>query len=352
MSEMVSPSPAKSLSNEDIAYWANLAISNAKERTTPAQSPCPAWGNWSTYEEDLAPCQLSFADADADELSRSRHRLQTGTNIPVVPDFNIPLEAEPVMESGAELSRSGHRLKTGTGMPVPVEAEPVSIVQQSKKVAEDPKPFDVNDIPSPTRNRAKRQQALLAAMAAKEEDGYFSCDEVDFPQSCVLAGHWTAEETVGNTAEVKEVDQARRLRDAAEKAGMEAMDKHCVDNFLDTVKQCAKYVRVRTPIKGTNLYTKHMRPNRPVGTSVDVKDSSFRNLRGLLLFLESEGLLSLQPGQTDSVVTAIHFEACRKYNYVARSQPSVMAPHNAGCCCRKCTVSTTGPATGITCLWQ
>merc|ERR1712093_371353 len=116
------------------------------------------------------------------------------------------------------------------------------------------------------------------------------------------------------------------------------MDKMCVDAFLESVKQCAWRDRVRTPIKGTNLYTKHMRPCRPMGTSVDVKDSSFRNLGTLMRFLEGEGLLLLKPGLTDPVVTEIHFNACRKYKYEQRVQPSTIqqAPHDVGCSCRLC----------------
>merc|ERR1712159_919427 len=91
----------------------------------------------------------------------------------------------------------------------------------------------------------------------------------------------------------EQVAEARRLREAEE---MAAMDKLCIEAFLTSVKRAAWRAKVRTPIKGTNLYTKHMRPCRPVGTSVDVKDSNFRNLATFLQFLEAEGLLCLKPG--------------------------------------------------------
>lgn len=134
------------------------------------------------------------------------------------------------------------------------------------------------------------------------------------------------------------------MRDVEETAQMAAMDNMCVSAFLESVKQVAwRERRVRTPIKGTNLYVKHMRPCRPCGTSVDVKDSSFRNLGNFLQFLEAEGLLCLQPGLTDPVVTTIHFEACRRYKYTPELQASAIkeAPHNACCCCRKCVGLTT-----------
>jgi len=106
---------------------------------------------------------------------------------------------------------------------------------------------------------------------------------------------------------------------------MEAMDKQCVDVFLESVKGCSWRQRVRTPIKGTNLYTKHIRPCRPVGTSVDVKDSSFGNLRNFLEFLEAEGLLRLQPGLSDPVVSDINFKACHRYKYDPCSRSSACA---------------------------
>merc|ERR1712194_530772 len=82
---------------------------------------------------------------------------------------------------------------------------------------------------------------------------------------------------------------------------------------------------VRTPIKGSNLYMKHICPCRPAGTSVDVKDSSFRNLGSFLLFLEAEWLLRLQPGLSDPVVTEIYFDACRKYKYDPQRQGCFVA---------------------------
>merc|ERR1712046_295950 len=95
------------------------------------------------------------------------------------------------------------------------------------------------------------------------------------------------------------------------------------------VKTVSWRPKVRTPIKGTNLYTKFMRPCRPMGTSVDIKDSSFRSLGWFLEFLESEGLVHLQPGLTDPVVTGINYEACRKYKYVVKKQPRIHAAPKA-----------------------
>lgn len=98
-----------------------------------------------------------------------------------------------------------------------------------------------------------------------------------------------------------------RAKQAAEAA---AMDEYCVECFL----RCTEN-RIKTPLKGSNLYTKHMRPCRDPGTSVDVKDSSFYNLGNFLQFLEREGLLRTEPGLTDPVVTHIHYGACRNYIY-------------------------------------
>merc|ERR1719502_1297553 len=83
-------------------------------------------------------------------------------------------------------------------------------------------------------------------------------------------------------AEQEEDEEQARLRE--------------IEFFKESEKKCAWRDRqVRTPIKGSNLYVRHMRPCRPAGTSVDVKDSNFRNLGTFLQFLEAEGLLRLKP---------------------------------------------------------
>jgi len=110
-------------------------------------------------------------------------------------------------------------------------------------------------------------------------------------------------------------EKARRCAEE-EEAEIAEMDQRCVDIFL----LCCTETRVRTPIKGTILYTKCMRPLRPAGTSLDVKDSSFHCLSNFLKFLEGEGLLRLKPGESDPVVIEIRREACRSYEYVAKSQ--------------------------------
>lgn len=121
----------------------------------------------------------------------------------------------------------------------------------------------------------------------------------------------------------KAMEEVRRKaeKEAAE-VEMAAMDERCVNTFLECVKPCSWRDRIRTPIKGTILYTKHMRPCRAMGTSVDVKDSSFHCLSNFLKFLEEEGLLRLKPGLTDPVVTDIRTENCKHYTYVARPKPS------------------------------
>merc|ERR1712232_550503 len=188
-------------------------------------------------------------------------------------------------------------------------------------------------IPSPTRNRAKRQ-----ALLAKREK------EQQAAETLAEYHHKVVGEIVKSSSEVfqkqPQLAEAMRLREAEERLReteeMAAMDEICVETFLESVKHATGRTRVRTPLKGTNLYTKHMRPCRPAGTSVDVKDSNFRSLGFFLQFLESEGLLTLQPGLSDPVVTGINFSACAKYKYTSQFKPVVLAPHDDGCCCRKC----------------
>jgi len=130
-----------------------------------------------------------------------------------------------------------------------------------------------------------------------------------------------AQEEKAAEAEEDAREAARARRRAAEEVAMAEMDERCVETFLSCVT-CDWREPIRTPLKGSNLYTKHIRPCRPAGTSVDIKDSGFRSLGNFLQFLENEGLLRLKPGLSDPVVTQIRIDACRKYKYVARPQSS------------------------------
>jgi len=288
----VMASPAKDLSDIDLAYYANVALSNAKVRTCSETvhehmefSPAVDYAHWEAYEEDLAPCQLSFAE-----------------------------EAEPACVQPME--------------------QATALTVEVPKAKVDARPFDINEIPSPTRNRARK---LWASVTEKE-----AVDEV---KPTAIAESTAVEEefhSVADEAEQQVVEEDRQvleakwLKEAEENANMVAMDQRVVESFLESVKISAWQERVRTPIKGSNLYTKHIRPCRPEGTSIKVQESSFRNLAGFLQFLEAEGLLRLRPGLTDPVVTEIRFDACCRYTFTMAPQQHKEAPHNAGCSCRKC----------------
>merc|ERR1712187_674549 len=152
---------------------------------------------------------------------------------------------------------------------------------------------DLIRLPSPTRKLARK----TSWNGCRSNESQLKCHDEDALQKAA------GEENSVDKQEAMEMEKAKE-----ERVQMLEMDKMCVDTFLECVKTCAWRERVRTPIKGTNLYIKHMRPCRPAGTSVDVKDISFKNLRSFLLFLEAEGLLRLQPGLTDPVVTEIRFK--------------------------------------------
>lgn len=151
------------------------------------------------------------------------------------------------------------------------------------------------------RVAAEAHALRLAAEAAEEEERRRAEEE---------AARFRAEE-----------EERQRHRDEAmveiarEEAAMATL---CVETFLGCIRHSN---RIRTPLKGTILYTKFIRPARPVGTSVDVKDSTFSNLGNYLKFLEHEGLLALQPGLTDPVVTWIDAAACARYKYSPPAAP-------------------------------
>lgn len=203
--------------------------------------------------------------------------------------------------------------------------------------------FNINDIPSPTRSRAKKQQwttpveteedASCQSMCGGDQLASFVQDTgvdkglgLDSYHAAFLArkdaeARWNIPEAaVTSKQEEADHEEAARIQQLKDKADAErfAMDKVCMETFLESVNCVAWRERVRTPIKGSNLYTKHIRPCRLAGTSVDVKDSNFTNLGSFLTFLESEGLIQLKPGLSDPVVTEVRFDACRKYKYTGR----------------------------------
>jgi len=113
----------------------------------------------------------------------------------------------------------------------------------------------------------------------------------------------------------EEQDKAEAQRKIKEEAERATMDQRCVDAFLKCVQPVGSRDPVRTPLKGSHLYTRHMRPCREAGTSVDVKDSNFTCLSNFLEFLQKEGLLYLKPGQSDPVVNRINTCACSLYTF-------------------------------------
>jgi len=150
------------------------------------------------------------------------------------------------------------------------------------------------------RKREEEAQQKLAEEVQKRAAAFARQQEEEAQQKLAEEENCKKEEEALAEEARKKAAEARR---AAEEEEMMAMDVQCVDAFL----KCTM-TRMKTPIKGSNLYTKHIRPCRPVGTSVDVKDSSFRNLSTFLNFLEEEGLLRLQPGLSDPVVNQIRYE--------------------------------------------
>jgi len=102
--------------------------------------------------------------------------------------------------------------------------------------------------------------------------------------------------------------QEKKLVDEANeksiKKAQRDMDETLMDCFLQAVKTRVKDREL--PIMGTTLYGKYMRASRRIGTSCDVKDSSFVWLRPFLESLEDENLLTLNPESKDPKVTWIN----------------------------------------------
>jgi len=143
-----SPSPTKSLSDAEVAFHANCALTAAKARNTPAKPP-PPMAHWEVYDEEapppMAPCQLNFTDEDI--ATGAEHREFNGT---VLSEERSDPAAVP--------------MEVDVGACVSFKAE-ADCGKKAETVA-----FDVTQIPSPTRNRAKKQKMLpeIAEASVKE----------------------------------------------------------------------------------------------------------------------------------------------------------------------------------------
>merc|ERR1711985_42034 len=102
---------------------------------------------------------------------------------------------------------------------------------------------------------------------------------------------------------VKKEEQDARKKEAEIKE-KSLMDDTLMDCFLQAVKTRVKDRDL--PIMGTTLYGKHMRASRMIGTSCDVKDSSFVWLRPFLESLEDDKMIKLKPEVKDPTVTWIN----------------------------------------------
>jgi hypothetical protein len=95
----------------------------------------------------------------------------------------------------------------------------------------------------------------------------------------------------------------------------EMMDLVLMECFLQAI--CTRVMAWNLPIKGTTLYTQHMRPCRRIGTSLNVKDSTYHYFGAFLANLENLGLLTLKKGETDAVIIDI----CRNHPEILSWQP-------------------------------
>jgi len=95
----------------------------------------------------------------------------------------------------------------------------------------------------------------------------------------------------------------------------EMMDLVLMECFLQAIS--TRVMAWNLPIKGTTLYTQHMRPCRRIGTSLNVKESTYHHFGFFLQHLESLGMITLKKGETDAVIVDI----CRDHPEIQAWQP-------------------------------
>lgn len=89
-----------------------------------------------------------------------------------------------------------------------------------------------------------------------------------------------------------------------------AMDQLLRKCFLQAAQtdQITRQLRAGMPSKASRIYAECMRPCRPLGTSIDVKVSSYCCLKGLFEDLEAQGLLELAYSAPDPVVSKFFWD--------------------------------------------
>merc|ERR1711959_45454 len=100
------------------------------------------------------------------------------------------------------------------------------------------------------------------------------------------------------------IKAANDAKQAKLKAKQSEMDETLMDCFLQAVTRHAKDRDL--PMMGTTLYGKHMRSSRRIGSSCDVKDSSYVWLRPFLESLEDDGIIELKPEVKDPTIIWIN----------------------------------------------
>jgi len=106
------------------------------------------------------------------------------------------------------------------------------------------------------------------------------------------------------------VPEAKPVVDAYDISARRAMDELLRNCFLQAAKtnQITRQLRLGMPSKGSRIYAECMRPCRPLGTSIDVKLSSFSCLKNLFEDLEARGLIELKYSAHDPVVSKFFWD--------------------------------------------
>eukprot|EP00931_Biecheleriopsis_adriatica_P094119 TRINITY_DN677_c0_g1_i1.p1 TRINITY_DN677_c0_g1~~TRINITY_DN677_c0_g1_i1.p1 ORF type:complete len:525 (-),score=147.17 TRINITY_DN677_c0_g1_i1:128-1483(-) len=120
---------------------------------------------------------------------------------------------------------------------------------------------------------------------------------VPTPKTCITS--------IGAPPGLKLPEDLTQKRDEVVDAEQLPMDKLLRECFLLALASHAENLQL--PLKGTRLYTHFMRRSRPSDSSLDVKKSSYASLKNFLEQLQSEGLVSLEPEESDPTITEIHW---------------------------------------------
>jgi hypothetical protein len=187
-------------------------------------------------------------------------------------------------------------------------------------------PADFFSLPGTPKTNLQYQQILASNNLSPLSASLDTCDDaqlklliskgapgLDPPRASEIESARSLLSVAPSWATIAAGGSNKKSEDAQSKSEM--MNLVLMECFLQAIS--TRVMAWNLPIKGTTLYTQHMRPCRRIGTSLNVRESTYHYFGAFLTHLETLGLLRLKKGETDAVIEDI----CRDHPEILSWQP-------------------------------